>query len=107
MAAQYDFTFDSDADVVVTLTWKDDTGNPIDLTGCTAIMTIIAPGSAPDQSYTQTSGLTLGGTAGTIAFDIPATVTSLWSTGVTYTLFVTSTGGIVTKLLFGSFVKES
>lgn len=106
-AAPYDFIFDAGADVVATLTWKDASGNPIDLTGYTAIMAMTAPGSAPDLTLTQSSGLTLGGAAGTISFDIPASTTINWAAGVTYTLFVTSGGGVVYKLLYGKFVRES
>lgn len=105
MAAPYDFRFDAGADIVSTLTWTDEDGNPIDLTGCTAILTLKL-GNAPDLVLTDTSGLTLGGTAGTISFDIVASETADWNLSVPYTLFITSAGGIVTKLMSGNFLEN-
>lgn len=76
---------------------------PVDLTGYTATLQIRPYALAPNVLFDASSDITLGGTAGTIALDIPAatTATFTWWTGV-YDLLLTSSQGVVTALLSGS-----
>lgn len=75
---------------------------PVDLTGYTALLQIrTAPGGT--LLYDASSNITLGGTAGTIALNIPAATTAgfTWSVGV-YDLLLTSSQGVATRLLTGN-----
>jgi hypothetical protein len=76
---------------------------PVDLTGYTATLQIRAYPLSATILYDASSNITLGGTAGTIALLIPASVTETftWWNGV-YDLLLTSAAGIATRLLMGS-----
>lgn len=76
---------------------------PVDLTGYTATMQIRAYALSTVVLYDASADITLGGIFGTIALVIPAADTEgfTWWTGV-YDLLLTSAGGQVTRLLFGS-----
>lgn len=67
-AARWDITIEQGATFDETLTYTDPNGNLIDLTNCTAQMQVRATygAAAPLVALTDTSGITLGGTAGTI-----------------------------------------
>lgn len=89
-----------------TLTWTDSGGNLVNLTGYTAKMDLR---SSPVGSttalltLTDTSGLTLGGAAGTIVWEMTDVQTLLLPTGtVAYDLRLTSGGGEVTYLIYGT-----
>jgi hypothetical protein len=79
------------------------TSGPVDLTGYTAALQIRPFALSTTILYDASSNITLGGTAGTITLDIPATATALftWWNGV-YDLLLTSSAGIATRLLMGS-----
>ena len=50
------------------------------------------------------SGITLGGSAGTITLEIPVSTTETWTPGLYYyDLVLLSGGGIATQLLTGQF----
>ena len=106
-AAKYDIALEQGASFSRTITWKDSDGNPVDLTGSTARMqvrTAIANRSttAPLVDLTNGSGITLGGTAGTIVVNITAAQTAaLKITRAPYDLFVYSVDGTAIKLLEG------
>ncbi len=88
------------------MTWKDQAGNPIDLTGYTARMQIRATvdDSTVIHELSTTNGeLVLGGVAGTITFGIPATTTASFTfQEAVYDLELTALDGTVTRLLKGS-----
>lgn len=87
------------------LTWKDENGVAIDLTGYTARAQVRAAigDAAPVLDMTTTNGkILLGGAAGTITFNVAATETELmaWTRGV-WDLELVS-GLVVTRLLRGT-----
>lgn len=79
---------------------------PLNLTSYTAAMQVrdSANDSATRVSLTNGSGITLGGTAGTIGVVISSTASAAIPSGsYSYDLEINS-GGVVTRLLEGSFV---
>ena len=91
------------------LTWRDEAGVLVDLTGYTAEMDIrTAPVDTGVQLLTLTtanSRIALGGAAGTITLTISAADTAaLTAQTAWYDLIVTSSGGTVTPLFEGVFV---
>lgn len=78
---------------------------PVDLTGYTANLQIRAFPLSTTILYDASSNIVLGGTAGTITLDIPATATTTftWWQGV-YDLILTDSSGNVTRLLQGSVI---
>lgn len=90
-----------------TFTWQ--TGAPpapVDLTGCTARMQVRATVNSPAKLLeltTENGGITLGGTAGTIAIVVAASATAgqAWREGV-YDLEIVFGGGDVRRLLSGA-----
>ena len=81
-------------------------GTALNWTGYTARMQVreAADSTAYLLNLTDTSGITLGDTAGTIAVVITATQSSAISAGsYAYDLELVSSGNIVTRLLQGSF----
>jgi hypothetical protein len=91
------------------VTWKVGTpAQPVDLTGCMARMHIRAKVDSPSfllALTTENGGLTLGGTAGTIAMHLTATQTAAitWASGV-YDLEILFPNGDVRRLFYGSVV---
>lgn len=81
-------------------------GSAINWTGYQARMQVreAADSTAYLLSLTDGNGITLGGTAGTIAVVVTGTQTSLMSAGsYAYDLELVSSGNQVTRLLQGSF----
>lgn len=103
---RYDLEIKQGATLSLTATWKDSTGTAVNLTGYTARMQVRATydSSSTILSLTSGSGITLGGSAGTIAITASATTTAAlsapWS-GV-WDLELVSGGGEVTRLLEGA-----
>ena len=104
-AAVYNLYIEQGATFQKTLTWKDSSGNPINLTGYTARMQFRRSAASADVLYsaTTTNGkITLGGVAGTVALVLPAADTELFDFGcAVYDLEVESSGGTVYRLLEG------
>lgn len=78
---------------------------PVNLTGFTARMQIreTIESTTTLVSLTEASGITLGGTAGTIGITIAATATALLDfDSAVYDLEVVSAGGIVTPVAYGN-----
>jgi hypothetical protein len=107
-AAKYDLAMEQGATFTQTITWQDSNNAPIDLTGATASMQIrtatanSAPGT-PLVDLEVGSGLTLGGTAGTITITVTPTQTmSLTVPRAMYDLYVTLPGGQKWRLLEGA-----
>lgn len=94
-------------------TWKPDGTNAQNLTGYTARLqvrrvagstTYLAEWTSADSSGER---LVLGGSAGTITFDLSATVTAALPAGrFVYDLEVESGSGVVTPLMAGPFIVE-
>ena len=103
---RYDLEIKQGATLSLTATWKDSTDTPVNLTGYTARMQVRSTYDATSTilSLTSGSGITLGGSAGTIAITASATVTAAltapWA-GV-WDLELVSGGGVVTRLLEGA-----
>jgi hypothetical protein len=109
-AGIYNATIDQGATWSVTVTYKDSTGAPINLTGYTARMQVRAnvTSNTVIATLSTTAGsegtITLGGTAGTVDLLISATNTAALTTGqYVYDLELVSGGGVVTRLLEGNF----
>ena len=106
IAGTYNIICDQGATFGRTITWKDSTGTPVNLTDYTARMQVRSIVSSADVAVeltTENSRIALGGVLGTITLSIPATVTDDITAGsYAYDLeMVTST--TVTRLLMGSF----
>lgn len=88
------------------LTWTDSVGALVDLTGYHATMRVYyspAGSSSLLLTLTETSGLTLGGAAGTITWVMTDSQTKLFPVGpCRYELRVTDSTGVVTYLLYGN-----
>lgn len=88
------------------LRWSTSGGAPIDLTGCTARMQVRSDVESPDvllELTTENSGITLGGTAGTIDLLVSDedTTAIAWESGV-WDLEIVHPDGTVTRLAEGS-----
>jgi hypothetical protein len=102
----FNITINQGATFELTVTWKDSAGTAINLTGYSARMQVRETYSSTSSvvSLTNGSGITLGGSAGTIAIVISATTTAALTapfSGV-YDLELVSAGGVVTRLLQGA-----
>ncbi len=94
------------------LTYQDTNGNPINLTGYTAKMMarVDVTDAAPQITWGTTTGeIVLGGTAGTITFNVSAAATAALATANqttvwAYDLVLTSSGGVADRLIQGVMV---
>lgn len=90
------------------LTWKV-AGTPVNLTGFTARMQVRPTFDATSSvlSFTSGSGITLGGTAGTILVAASAVSTAGVAVGqYVYDLELVSAGTAVTRLIQGNFILD-
>ena len=106
MAGTYDITCEQGATFNLVLTWRNPDQSPVDLTGYIGKMQVRA--SKADASAVLTletgSGITLGGTSGTVTLNASATATGALDAGTyVYDLELTSSGGNVTRLVEGAF----
>ncbi len=85
------------------ITWKDSAGVLVNLTGYTAKLQLRDTVSATVvDEFTDTTGLALGGIAGTITWTMTATETAALPVGsLAYDLRLTSGASVVTYLLAG------
>lgn len=88
---------------ILTFHTSDEASDPRDLTGYTASMPIKSNGVIV-KTLSTGSGITLGGTAGTITLFISDedTAAATWNVG-SYSLFLTGPSGDTDTLLFGNF----
>jgi len=104
-AGNYNFVIDQGANWFLTVVYKDSTGTAINLTGYTAALQIrdTYADSTTDLSLTSPSGgITITGATGTIAITATAVQTAAIAAGsYVYDLEITSSGGIVTRLIQG------
>lgn len=101
----YDVTIYQGASFSRVLTWKDEEGTAINLTGYTARLHMRSSQDADTPFVTLTTengGIALGGAAGTITLSISAASTAaITDTSGVYDLELVSASGIVTRLLAG------
>ena len=105
MTASVDFTAGQGETFDRTVTWEI-SDVAVNLTGYTARMQIrkTVKSTSAVVSLTSSSGLTLGGAAGTIQIVISATATAALTAGrYVYDLELVSSGGIVTRVIEGTF----
>ena len=104
MADTYDMQIDCGSTYQLTITWTTPAGAAINITGYTARMKMKNKhGGTLYCSLTETDGLTLGGSAGTIAIEISAARTAALSGTGVYDVEVESAGGVVTRILEGTW----
>lgn len=105
-AGKYDITIEQGADFVEVWTWKDENGSPVNLTGYSARMMVrkkVEDASPILDCTTANNRIVLGGTAGTITFAVPASVTALLPTvaNAVYDLELVDGAGRVRRLVEG------
>jgi hypothetical protein len=105
----YDIATEQGSNYGSVVTYEDDNGNLVNLTGYTARMQVrtYAGAAVPALSLATSSGITMGGVAGTVTISIPATTLSAVRAGsYVYDLEIQSPSAVVTKLLSGKFTIE-
>lgn len=105
----YDIATEQGSNYGSVVTYEDDSGALVNLTGFTARMQVrtYAGSPIPSLSLANSNGLTLGGAAGTVTIAIPAeSLSAVRAGGYVYDLEIQSPGGVVTKLLSGKFTIE-
>ena len=103
----YDISADQGSDLDTLITYTDDAGTVINLTGCSARMQVrpFAGSTNPVLNLTSSSGITLGGAAGTIRILISAAALSLVPAGsYAYDIELVDTAQVVLKIISGQFV---
>lgn len=105
IAGAHHFTLEQGATFRRVITWRDDDGNLVNLTGYTARMQVRRiPGDTTLLELTTANGrISLGGSAGTITLLVTAAVTAAltkWPSAV-YDLELIDGSGTVTRLLEG------
>lgn len=105
-AASHDFEIEQGATLLKTVTWKDDNGTPINLTGCTARLQARSSTSSPTvliDLTTENGGIVITPLTGTLTLNMTATQTAaLAFKRAKYDLEVVDAAGFVTRLLQGS-----
>ena len=102
----YDIACDQGSDFDTVITYRDDANVLVNLTGCTARMQVrqFASSAASQLSLTSTSGITLGGAAGTIQIQISSAALSAVPAGeYIYDIELVDTTQKVLKILSGPF----
>jgi hypothetical protein len=102
----YDISADQGSDLDTLITYTDDAGTAINLTGCSARMQVrrFAGSSSAILNMTSSSGITLGGAAGTIRIQISAAALSLVPAGShVYDIELVDTVQVVLKIISGQF----
>ena len=105
-ASTYNIAAEQGTDYAATLTYANSAGTAINITGYTARMQVRRTIGSPDAvlTLTSSSGITLGGAAGTVAIAIPSAALTLVAAGnYKYDLELVSGAGVVTKLISGDF----
>jgi len=106
-AGIYDIVADQGATFQRVMTWKDSTGANVNLTNFTARMQVRKRPSDGDTlvSLTTANGrITLGGSAGTITLNCPASEMDFVDGDWAYDLELESATGVVTRLVMGRFL---
>lgn len=101
----YDISAEQGSDYATTVTYTDDSGDPVNLTGYTSRMQVrkFAGSASPVITLTNTSGMTITAATGVIAVSITAAALAAIPAGsYVYDLEIAS-GASVIKLLSGAF----
>lgn len=107
-AGRYNITAYQGATYDLSLTWSVG-GTAVNLTNYTAAMQVRESASSAGAalSLTNTAGIALGGTAGTIGINIPASTMGSVAAGTYVYDLELNSGGTITRLLQGSFNVEA
>lgn len=101
-AGVYSFTIEQGDDFSRVLTWKDGSGNPINLSGYTAACQVRARNGMLLIDFSNNGTLSIDGTAGTVTMSLPASFTgTLDFDTADYDLKLTSGTGGKTRLIKG------
>lgn len=103
-AATHNITIEQGATFTLNLIWKDSNNTPVNLTGYTARMQVRHRYSSTDTLLsltTENGGITLGGSAGTIAVVASATATAAISDRAGFYDLELVNAGVVTRLVQG------
>ena len=106
-AGIYNIIADQGATFSRTITWKNSSGQPVNLTGYSARMQVrktVASGEALVSMTTQNNRITLGGALGTVAISCPASEMDFEAGEWVYDLEVESGAGVVSRLIMGKFL---
>ena len=106
-AGTYKITADQGATFELVLTWRDPSGNPINLTGYAARMRVAPSKGAPQvlSPSTENGQITLGGSNGQITVRVSAAImATVPQAQYAHELDVESPDGTVTRLIEGPFV---
>lgn len=110
-AGLYKMVLEQGATFNLVVTWRNPDQTPIDLTGYTAKMQVRPSKGSADviaTFSTDDATIVLGGSLGTVMFDVDAADTALLPAGVyVYDLEMKSSGGQVTRLLEGTFTIDA
>lgn len=110
-AGTYNFVAEQGATLERVITWRDDAGALVSLTGCTANMQVrsVAESAIVILDCSEANGrIVLGGAAGTITITVAAATMSAIAAGTyVYDLELTAAGGKVTRLIEGKFQVKS
>jgi hypothetical protein len=102
----YDISAEQGTNYLTAITYTDDDGDPVNLTGYTARMQVrrFTGSPIPFITLTSSSGLTITAASGVIDMAITAAALSAIPAGsYKYDLEIVSGAGVVTKLLGGDF----
>lgn len=106
-AGQYNIIADQGATFSRLITWKSDSGTPIDITGYSGRMQVrqrFVSDTAVLSLTSPSSGISLGTTNGQITITVSAsTMAGIDSGDYRYDLEMVSSAGAVTRLLQGTF----
>jgi hypothetical protein len=106
VAGRYDFAIITGTTFGRSLLWKNSSGNPVDLSGFSARLQVRGdadPAPLYADLSSETGGIVLGGTDGTIALSISSADTAAFPAGLAkYDLFVTNLASFTSCLLFGT-----
>ena len=109
LAGPYNMTADLGATFSLVITWKDATGSLINLTGFTAAMDLRDDfGESAVLSLSTANGrISLGWALGTITLSVDAADMVIGVGSFLYDLEVTSSVGVVTRVIMGSFTTRA
>lgn len=105
-AGKYNIVADQGATFSRNVHWKDENGDPIDITGYTARMQVRERyvSTSTVLSLVSPTNITLGGGSGSIVITASATSMAAVTAGdYVYDLEMVASNGVVTRLLQGSF----
>lgn len=105
-AGKYNIVADQGATFSRNLHWKDENGDPIDITDYTARMQVRERfvSATPVLSLVSPTNISLGGGSGTVVITASAsTMAGITAGDYVYDLEMVASNGVVTRLIQGSF----